>query len=416
MRFLIKTLGCKVNAYESAVVSEILKKSDWEEVKENADVCIINTCTVTNTADLKSLKIIRQLSRMNRDAVTVVMGCYSQANIEVLKNMDEVDIIIGTNTKSKILEYIELFLNTNTKIIDVLDPDKFEFDDMVLTSFPHKRAFVKIEDGCDNYCSYCIIPYVRGHVRSKEKELVISEIKDLVCNGFEEIVLTGIHTGHYGSDLENYSFADLLSDILKIKDLKYIRISSIEITELNDNFLKILKSNKVIVDHLHIPLQSGSDTILKLMNRKYDKEYFSNKIDSIRKIRPDISITTDVIVGFPSETDELFDETIETIKKISFSKIHVFPFSSRNGTPASNMDNQVSESIKKKRVIELIELSKELEIKYMEKFVGKPVNFIVEVIRDGYAYGHTGNYLNIKSINTNGYTVIKKIEYPYCID
>ena len=268
---------------------------------------------------------------------------------------------------------------------------------MKLNNFNKTRAFVKIEDGCENFCSYCIIPYTRGKVRSKAVNDVLEEVTTLVNNGHHEIVLTGIHTGHYGADLEKEDFADLLELICKIEGLERLRISSIEITELNDKFLNVLSKNPIIVDHMHIPLQSGCNKTLKDMNRKYDVNYFLNKIETIRKIRPDISITTDLIVGFPGETEEDFNETIETIKKVSFSKIHVFPFSVRKGTVAEKMDNQIPENIKKERVKKIIELSKELEIKYMEKFIGKEVLFIPETKREDYIIGHTGNYLLIKA-------------------
>ena len=239
------------------------------------------------------------------------------------------------------------------------------FEPMMLNNFNKTRAFVKIQDGCNNFCSYCIIPYTRGNVRSKDKQRVLKEIQLLVDEGHKEVVLTGIHTGNYGAEFADYKFADLLKDIVKIDKLERLRISSIEITEINDDVMEVIKENNILVDHMHIPLQSGSDAVLKRMNRKYDKEYFINKIKKLRKIRPNISITTDVIVGFPGETKEEFEETIETIKKIEFTKLHVFPYSKREGTKAAIMDGQVDENIKKKRVKILLQLSKELEYNYM---------------------------------------------------
>ncbi len=292
---------------------------------------------------------------------------------------------------------------------------------MCLNNFNKTRAYVKIEDGCENYCSYCIIPFARGHVRSKKPETVIKEITDLVKSNHKEIVLTGIHTGHYGSDLDNYTFSDLLKEIENIKGLKRLRISSIEITELDDNFLNVLKDSKILVDHMHIPLQSGCNKILKLMNRKYDKEYFIDKIDKIRSIRPDISITTDVIVGFPGETEEDFKETIDTIKKINFSKIHVFPFSLRKGTKAEELPNHIDDITKKNRVKILLNLSEDLEKEYFNKFIGREVEFLPEVYKNGYIIGHTGNYLlikrkgNIDELNELTKCKIERLEYPYLI-
>lgn len=421
MKFLIKTLGCKVNTYESNVMRDILLNEGYEEVEENADIVIVNTCTVTNTSDSKSLKVIKQCIKNNEGAILIVCGCFSQINPDRLKDMEGVSIVLGNYHKSKIMDYINEYKKTGKQIIDIVDLDKADFECMKLNNFNKTRAFVKIEDGCENFCSYCIIPYSRGKVRSKKREDVLEEVNTLVNNGHREIVLTGIHTGHYGADLENYNFANLLEEICKIEGLERLRISSIEITELDEDFMKVLKENPKIVDHMHIPMQSGCTKTLKDMNRKYDKDYFINKINEIRKIRPNMSVTTDVIVGFNNETDEDFNETVETIKAIEFTKIHVFPFSVRKGTKAEAMDGAVKESIKKERVHVLLDLSKELEIKYMKKFIGKKVKFIKEIEKNGFAIGHTDNFLLIKSqkkpINDETLEIeIKDIEYPYCID
>lgn len=422
MKFYIYTLGCKVNTYESNVIRDNLINNGYIESnkKEDSDIYIINTCTVTNTSDNKSLKLIRQVIRNNKDAIIVVMGCMTQVNYSLLDDLD-VSIIIGNKYKSKIVEFIEEYKKNRKKIIKVDNIMEASFEEMCLNNFNKTRAFVKIEDGCENYCTYCIIPYARGKVRSKDPKLVIKEINNLINSGHKEIVLTGIHTGHYGSDLEDYNFSDLLNELVNIKGLERLRISSIEITELNNEVLSVFKNNKVLVDHIHVPLQSGSDTILKLMNRKYDKEYFINKINEIRRIRPNISITTDVIVGFPGETEELFNETIDTIKKIRFSKIHVFPFSLRKGTKAEELPNHLDNSIKKERVRKLIDLSKELEIEYMNKFIGENIVFIPEMYKEGYLIGHTGNYLqikykgNINLLNQDIEVKLDKVEYPYII-
>ena len=423
MKFYIYTLGCKVNTYESSVMRDNLLEAGYEESsnKEEADIYIINTCTVTNTSDNKSLKMIRQAIRENKDAIVVVTGCMSQIRYKELSKIEGIDIIIGSYGKNNIVNYIEDYLKDKKQIIDIKDLNSVDFEHMNLNEFKHIRAFVKIQDGCENFCSYCIIPYSRGKVRSKEPRLVIGEIKKLVSSGHKEIVLTGIHTGHYGSEFNNFNFFDLLNEILKVEGLERLRISSIEMNEITDDIIKLFNENKILVDHLHIPLQSGSNSILKAMNRKYNKEQFINKINSIRNVRPNISITTDVIVGFPGETEELFNETIDTIKKVKFSKIHVFPYSRRSGTVADELPNQVDEKTKKDRVHKLLEISKELEIEYMKKFINKKISFIPEVYKDGYLIGHTGNYLLIKCegnndlINKNIEVELKDINYPYIL-
>lgn len=421
MKFLINTLGCKVNTYESNVIRDIFLNEGYEESNSNVDIAVINTCTVTNTSDSKSLKVIKHTIKNNPNAIVIVCGCFSQINPDRLKDMEGVSIVLGNYNKSKIMDYINQYKKDKKQIIDVRELNDEKFECMKLNNFNKTRAFVKIEDGCENFCSYCIIPYSRGKVRSKLMEEVLDEVNTLVNNGHREIVLTGIHTGHYGADIEEYDFSDLLNEICKIKGLERLRISSIEITELDDKFLETLKNNKIIVDHMHIPLQSGCDKTLKEMNRKYDVAYFKDKIKKIRSIRPNISITTDVIVGFPNETEDDFNTTVNTIKEIKFTKLHVFPFSVRKGTVAETMENQIDEKTKKERVHILMDISKELELDYMNKFVGCEVEFIPEVSKDGYIIGHTGNYLQIKSkIKSNGHetikTTIKSIEYPYCMD
>ena len=420
MKFGIYTLGCKVNAYESEFVSALLEnhgyiKQDFNDIN---DIYIINTCTVTNNSDVKSRKIISKALNKNKDACIVVMGCFIEANKDY--NKDGISIIIGNKDKSKIVELLDEYFKKKKQIIKVYDKLDSNFEDMEIKTFGNRcRAFVKIQDGCENFCTYCIIPYVRGKCRSKDPKKVIEEITDLVNNNYKEIVLTGIHTGNYGVDI-NYSFAKILKDIVKIKNLKRLRISSIEITELNNEVLDIIKNNKVIVDHLHIPLQSGSERILKLMNRKYNKKYFLDKIEEIRSIRPNIAISTDVIVGFPGETEEDFNECLDFCKKIEFTKIHVFPYSIRKNTPAAKMPNQVNGVVKKQRVKELLELSKNLEISYMKKYIGKYVEVLIEESIDGISYGHTDNFLYIRLNKEYKQedivkVLIEDISYPYCI-
>ena len=419
MKFYIYNLGCKVNSYESNVMKDNLINNGFLYSNiDDADIVIVNSCSVTNTADNKTMKLIRHI-RNNYDVILVVVGCFIQAKKSDLTNIPG-DILIGNKNKSTVYSYIERFLIDRKRIEDVYDVSNIEFESMRLNNYDHTRAFIKIQDGCNNFCSYCIIPFTRGGVRSKDPKDVISEAKSLISNGHSEIVLTGIHTGNYGAEFDDYDFACLLNDLVKVDGLERLRISSIEITEINDRVLDVIRNNSILVDHMHIPLQSGCDLILKSMNRKYDMEYFFNKINALRSIRPDISITTDVIVGFPGETDELFLETVYNIKKIGFTKLHVFPYSRRNGTVADTMENQVDECVKKKRVRVLLDLSRDLEISYMKKFVGKTVSFIPEVLKDGYLIGHTGNYLLIKYksnnlVHNNVDVTIIDIDYPYCI-
>lgn len=423
MKFKIITLGCKVNTYESNSISDTLLANGYEKALDDkqADIVIINTCTVTNTANNKSLKMIRHAIRNNRDAIIIVTGCSAQVYHKQIMEIDGVSIIIGTVGKSQILKYIEEYKKNKEQIIDVKNNTNILFEEMKLNNFDKTRAFVKIQDGCNNFCSYCIIPFTRGSVRSRNKDEIINEIKTLINYGHHEIVLTGIHTGNYGEEFDNYDFASLLSDLVKIQGLDRLRISSIEVTELNDRVLSILEKEKVLVSHLHIPLQAGTDKILKAMNRKYDTKYFKEKIDKIRTIRPDISISTDVIVGFPGETEEDFIESMDFINSMKFSKIHVFPYSKREGTKAATFDNQIDEKVKKDRARFLIKLSKKLEIEYMDKFMGKEVYFIPEVFDNGFVYGHTGNYLYVKANGTsddlkkNKIVEIIDIDYPYVI-
>lgn len=424
MKVSIYTLGCKVNLYESEVIINEFKKKGYEIVpfESKSDICIINTCTVTNTSDKKSRNIIRQAVKNNPNAVIVVMGCYSQIRSEDIKNIDGVDIIIGNTNKSRVVLLVEEYLKNKKSINKIEDIMHTTFELMELDSFETRtRAFVKVQDGCNNFCSYCIIPYTRGNIRSKEKEDVVNEIKCLVKNNYKEVVLTGIHTGHYGKDRYDYDFSDLLSELCKIDGLERIRISSIEITELDDKFINTLRKNEKIVNHIHIPLQSGCDKTLKEMNRKYDTKYYKSKIDEIRKIRPGISITTDLIVGFPNETIEDFNKTYEFLKEINFSKIHVFPYSRRKGTPADLMDNQVDEKTKKERVKKVLELSRTLEEKYMNEFLNKDVKVLIEKYEDGIITGHTGNYIQVKlkgdisDINKIVKIHIERLEYPFII-
>lgn len=399
MKVSFYTLGCKVNIYETESIINDFKNNGFEIVpfNEEADIYIINTCSVTNQSDQKSRKIIRSSLKKNKDAIIVVMGCYTQIKYEEASNIDGVKIIIGNKYKNQVVELVKEYLKTKKQIVKIEKLNKEKFENIKVNNFDnHTRAFVKIQDGCNNFCSFCIIPYTRGNIRSKSKEDVLEEVRELVKNGYKEVVLTGIHTGHYGYDLKNYDFSDLLIDLEKIDGLERIRISSIEENELNDKFLEVLKNSKKIVDHLHIPIQSGSDKILKLMNRKYNLNTFIKKIDLIRKIRPNIAITTDVIVGFPGETDDNFNETINTIKKINFAELHVFPYSKREGTPAAKMSNQINGIIKKERVRKLIELSEELKNNFYKQYENKVYEVLTEKYEDEFLIGHLSNYGKVK--------------------
>lgn len=420
MKVGIYTLGCKVNTYESEYIINELKKAKFEINNFDSfnDIYIINTCTVTNNSDSKSRKMIRHARKLNKDACIVAMGCfieYNKDNIE--KIMPEIDIIVGNKDKSIIVDLINDYLLTHNKINDLKNDFDTCFEDMFIDNYNTRtRAFVKVQDGCENFCSYCVIPRVRGKCRSKKLDVAVKEIETLVNNGYQEIILTGIHTGNYGVDIGT-NFATLLREIVKIKGLKRLRISSIEATELTDEVLEIIRDNDVIVNHFHIPIQSGSDNVLKLMNRKYNISYFKDIIKKLRKIKKDVSITTDIITGHPGESEEEFKITIENIKDINFSKLHVFPYSVRENTPSSKLA-QVPDYVKKEHTDILLNLSKSLEVSYMKKFIGKTLEVLIETSKDGYSYGHTTNYLTVKAIGTIPSSTIVKIkliniEYPY---
>ena len=412
MKFYVETFGCKVNTYESSFIKKSMENNGFFYVQDitMADVIIINTCTVTNTADSKCKKYVRKVRRENEKAILVVVGCSVQNNYEIYKEMN-INILLGNVGKSKIAEYINEYIKNKKQIVFVEKNRDLSFENMKINSFPYTRAFIKIQDGCDNFCSYCIIPFMRGKCRSKDFNLIIEEAKELVNNNHKEIVLTGIHTGSYNNS--NKDLVDVINELSKIDGLERIRLSSVEITELNDKFLNMLKENNQFCDHLHIPLQAGSNEILRKMNRKYDLEYFKSKIELIRKIRPNISITTDIIVGFPEETDEMFLNTYEFSKEIKFSKIHVFPYSKRDGTVASKM-KEVKDIEKTNRVHKLIELSNALEKDYNKMFENQEVSVLIEEIKDNCSVGHTSNYLKVtiqKILEINKiYSIIMKKE------
>ncbi len=406
MKFNILTFGCKVNSYESEFMKEQLINHGYtfEDDYKNSDIVIVNTCSVTNTADNKCKKMIRSVRRDNKDAVLMVCGCTAENHREELNELD-IDILIGNKEKSKVIELIEDYQASQEKYIKFYNDRRLPFEDMKVDEFNDKtRAYVKIQDGCNNYCAYCIIPYVRGSIRSKGFDEAVQEIKELVSKGHKEIVFTGINTGAYGKETGKYDLTDLIREISKIDQLERIRVSSIEITEINDKFIDEMKNNKKLCGHLHVSLQSGSERILNAMNRKYTKQEYLDKINKLKEARPDINLTTDVIVGFPTETEEEFLECVEYCKIVGFSKIHVFPYSKREGTKAASMDGHLPNNIKKNRARRLIEIDEKLQYKYNEKFIGQTVNVLIEEVVDGKSIGHTENFLKVeidKIIDTN---------------
>ena len=395
MKFKVINFGCKVNTYESTFFEETFIQNGYNEASsiEDANVIIINTCSVTNEADKKCRKMIKRIRRDNEKAVLIATGCSVQNNFDEYKSLG-INVLIDNFHKSQLFDLYNEYINNKKNICKYDSNRNQKFDNMILDKFTkHTRAFIKIQDGCDNFCSYCVIPLVRGSIRSKDFNQVIEETKSLVQNGHKEVVLTGIHTGSYNSSGKD--LVDLINEMSKIENLKHIRISSIEITELNDKFMGLLKNNDKVVDHLHIPLQAGSDKVLKIMNRKYDTKYFEDKINIIRKIRPNINITTDVIVGHPGETEKDFEETLEFCKKIFFGKIHVFPYSIRKNTKASLMRDQVNEIDKKKRAEMLIRLSDILMSEYENKYIGTTQEIITEINHQNEVVGFTSNYIKV---------------------
>ena len=411
MKIFIETLGCKVNTYESEVIKEEFLRNGYElaDNLSDANVIVVNTCSVTNQSDAKSRKVIRNARKNNKNAILVVCGCSSQNHQDELKDLGA-DILIGNKDKSKIFDYVNNY--DNKQIINYYNMINTDFEKMSLDNYSERtRAFVKIQDGCNNYCSYCIIPYLRGTIRNKDLNYAINEINTLVNNGFKEIVLTGIHTGSYPE------LVKLIQEISKNDKLERIRISSIEATEINDEFLKELKNNNKICNHMHIPVQAACDNTLKKMNRKYDMNKFKEIINKIREVRPDINITTDLIVGFPTETKEDFLESYNNAKEIKFGKIHVFPYSKRDGTVAAKMKSIVTDTEKKERTHKMITLSNKLENEYYNKFIDQTLSVLVEEVFDKYCTGHTDNYIKViinKKLEHNKFYNVKIIKVDNC--
>ena len=397
--FSTYNLGCKVNAYELSAISSLLIKEGFVEDNQNPDVVIINTCSVTATADQKSRQHIRKMQKLYPNAIIAVMGCYAQGNYKFIEEEIKPTILLGTSHRKDVVELIkQALIDHQYKTLVEENTRQFEYEELGITSYSENvRAFLKIQDGCNNFCTYCIVPFRRGKMRSREKENVIKEAEYLVQQGYQEIVLSGIHVGGYGQDLENCSFSDLVEELSNIPNLKSLRISSIEESEIDDKLIKLIQTKDNLAKHLHIPLQAGSNHVLKMMNRKYTREQFIERIKQIKKLVPDVMISGDVIVGFPQETEEDFMDTYNLCKEC-FDMLHVFPYSQRPGTYAAKMDGQIPPEVKKERSKRLLELSNELYKKYASKFIGQEVTVLIEKYDEKQqAYvGHTSNYLEVK--------------------
>lgn len=407
----IHTLGCKVNQYESEAVSSLLEEAGYEVVDtgEKADIYIINTCTVTGVSARKSRQMIRKARNFNENSIVVVMGCYSQTSPEEVSNIPGVNLIIGTNNRNKIVEYLDAIFETykgnDTRTInDISRADTSEqknrqlsavtnimktreFENLRVSNYKERtRAYIKVQEGCTQFCSYCIIPYARGPVRSRDAEEVVEEVTELAKNNFKEVVLTGIHVASYGRDLGNTSLLDLIIKIHEIDGIERIRLSSIEPNIFDDNFIQTAKSLEKLCPHYHISLQSGCDATLKRMNRKYTTGQYEEVVNRLRENIKDVAITTDVMVGFPGETDEEFESTYEFLKRICFAKMHVFKYSKRKGTPAASFPNQVPGEIKDVRSKKLIELSNECSYKFHSIFLGREMSVLFEEDVDSNSY------------------------------
>ena len=398
------TLGCKVNQYETnAMVQEFIEKGyEIVEHTEVADIYVINTCTVTNMSDRKSRQMLRRVKELNKDSIVVACGCYVQVSKEELEKIEEVDLILGNNEKKHIVELVEKFQNEKNirekkseieEVEDVMGQKEFvEFGDVIYTE--KTRAVIKVQDGCDRFCSYCIIPYARGRVRSRKPENVISEIEKISKKGIKEVVITGIHIASYGKDFKKeYRLIDLLEEINKIKGIERIELGSIEPLLITEEFVRRLKKLEKICHHFHLSLQSGCNETLKRMNRRYSIEEFKNIVELLKKNYEDVNLTTDIIVGFPGETEEEFQKTYEFLKEIKFYKMHIFKYSQRKGTKAAVMSGQIDGNKKEERSRKLIELSDKNEEEYNKKYVGKEVEVLWEEEKEGFYKGHTKNYI-----------------------
>ncbi|TCS94770.1 tRNA (N(6)-L-threonylcarbamoyladenosine(37)-C(2))-methylthiotransferase MtaB [Hazenella coriacea] len=398
------TLGCKVNSYETEAIWQLFKQAGYEKVEfeQKADVYLINTCTVTNTGDKKSRQVIRRAIRKNPDAVIVVTGCYAQTSPAEVAAIPGVDVVVGTQGRDQLVGYVEQFRRERQPIQAVGNIMKQrEFEELDVPAFADRtRASLKIQEGCNNFCTFCIIPWAKGLSRSRKPENVLTQARQLVEAGYKEIVLTGIHTGGYGDDFEDYKLADLLWDLDQVEGLNRIRISSIEASQIDERVIEVLNASDKMCRHLHIPLQAGDDAVLKRMRRKYTVAEYKDTILRLHEAMPHVAITTDVIVGFPGETDEQFEAGYRFIEELNMYQLHVFPYSKRTGTPAARMDDQIPDEIKHERVQRLIELSNRLTFNYAEKFVGEVLEVIPERPykedpQSGLYMGYSDNYLQV---------------------
>ena len=392
------TLGCKVNQYETDSMKAIFENAGYEIVgyDELADVYVINTCTVTAMGDKKSRQIIHLAKSNNKDGVVIVTGCMAQGIIRDNKTIDGADIIIGNEDRKNILAILSEYIGEKiVNVREIKNEREFWESDGVISE-DRTRAYIKIQDGCDRYCSYCIIPYVRGPIRSRDFDEVINEANRMVLDGFSELVLIGIHLASYGKDTKGKDLMDVLEELSKIEGIKRIRLGSLEPSFISKEHIDRMRNLDKVCKHFHLSLQSGCDTVLKRMNRKYTTREYEEKVNMIREAFPDAAITTDVIVGFPGETEEEFNETYEYLKRINLSKMHIFPYSRRTGTPAANMPNQIEKAVKKERADRLIKLSHNNEMEFANKFLGKKIDVILENrVKDGYREGYSKQYVPV---------------------
>lgn len=404
------TLGCKVNQYETnGMAQKLMDKYEVVEPEEKADIYIINTCSVTNMSDRKSRQMIRRAKEMNKDAFVIVVGCYAEVAKEEIEKIDEVDLVLGNHQKANIDKYIEAYFDG--KNIDDTAIENYFYDFGSITYTEKTRAVIKVQDGCNNFCTYCIIPYARGRICSRKPESVIDEITKIANEGIKEVVITGIQVSAYGKDFDNeYRLIDLLEEINKIDGIERIRLGSIEPLMITDEFCVRAGKLEKLCHHFHLSLQSGCDKTLKEMNRKYTTDQFREVVRRLRDLYDDVILTTDIIVGFPNETDEDFEKTYEFLKEIKFYKMHVFKYSPRSGTVAAKMPNQIDGNIKEERSNKLIELSDENEKEYNQKYIGKEVEVLLEEREGEYLKGHTTNYMVVKmKTNENLENTIQKV-------
>ena len=394
------TLGCKVNQYETESIKNQLIKKGYEEVnfEDKADIYIVNSCTVTSVADRKTRNMLRRAKKINPNGAVIVTGCYAQTNSKELLEMEDIDYVIGNTDKSGIVNFIEDIENRTMEKLKnhniFLDSEYTEYEFATLREM--SRAYVKIQDGCNNFCSYCKIPFARGKSRSRHKDNILKEITKLSQEGFKEIILIGINLGAYGEDLENGgNFEDLLRDILKIDGIERVRIGSVYPDKISDEFIEMF-SNPKLMPHLHISLQSCDDTVLKRMRRKYGSSLIEERLTKLRKAVPNMEYTADVIVGFPGETQEMFENSYKLIDKIGFSGLHIFQYSDRENTLASTFEDKIDPKVKKERADELEKLKEIMAERERKKYLDKELRVLVEEEKNGYFYGYSENYLRVK--------------------